>query len=85
MGKAGNSRNNRYLPLETILAAISGNEQALCSVLRYYRHHITRLATVEVKNSDGSKRQYVDEELRQRLETKLIISILKFRTEESDI
>ena len=84
MGKAGNSRNNRYLPLETILAAISGNE-ALCSVLRYYRHHITRLATVEVKNSDGSKRQYVDEELRQRLETKLIISILKFRTEESDI
>ena len=84
MGRAGNSGSNNSLPVETIFAAVSGDEEALCSVLHYYSRHINRLATVTVRNSDGSKRQYVDEELRQRLEMKLIISILKFRMESND-
>jgi len=61
-----------------IAAAVQGDPDAVNLVIRHYSGYIASLATRKGYGEDGVLRSYVDDELRKRLETKLIIAILSF-------
>ena len=66
------------IPYPVIAAAVGGNPEAVNRVIRHYSGYIAALSTRTSYDLDGFPRPQVDEDLRRRLETKLIISILGF-------
>lgn len=64
------------VPLSTIMAATSGDENALAAVLSHYQGYIRFLAMRPMKDVYGNVFLYVDEDMRHRLETKLLYSIV---------
>ena len=53
------------LDVKTIEAAVAGEQWALGKVLEYYEDYIEELATVEIRQPDGSVKKIVDEDLRR--------------------
>lgn len=68
----------RLLPYPVIEAAVRGEAEAVNEVIRHYSGYIATLCKRTGRDATGSLCTYVDDELRGRLETKLIISILGF-------
>ena len=66
------------LPYPVIAAAVGGDPDAVNQVVRHYSGYIAALSMRTSYGPDGVPRTQVDEDLRRRLETKLIISILNF-------
>ena len=64
------------LPASVILAAADGDEKALNAVLSHYRGYIRFLAMRPVKDEYGNEFLCVDENMRLRLEAKLLYSIV---------
>ena len=64
------------IPLPVILAATEGDERALNAVLNYYKGYIRFLAMRPMKDEYGNEHLCVDEDMRLRLETKLLYSIV---------
>ena len=64
------------IPVPVILAAMNGDEGALAAVVAHYQKYIRALATRPLKDEYGNTYLYVDEDMRLRLETKLIHSIV---------
>ena len=67
------------LPYAVIVAASFGDTEAINAVLDRYEGYIVTLATKRLVSKDGYSYLCVDEELKRRLETKLIAKILTFR------
>lgn len=67
------------LPYSTIEAAASGNVDAINAVMKHYERYIAALATRTLYDENGVPYLCVDEEMRRRLETKLITKILDFK------
>jgi hypothetical protein len=72
--KAGSSQ----LPYTTIESAASGDVDAINAVLRHFERYLTVLSTRTLYDENGNSHLCVDEEMRRRLETKLITKILSF-------
>ena len=72
--------NNRkdLLPYPVIAAAVQGDLDAVNMVIRHYSGYIAALATRMSYDAHGNLYSQVDEDLRRRLETKLILAILDF-------
>ena len=70
------ARRIALVPVPTIMAAISGNEQALAEVVAYYQGYIRALSTRPTKDQYGNEYYLVDEDMRLRLEVKLIRSVM---------
>ena len=66
----------KSIPVPVILAAENGDEDALAAVVAHYRKYIRALATRPLKDEYGNTYLYVDEDMRLRLETKLIHSLV---------
>ena len=66
------------VPYHTIEKAVSGDVNALNRILKYYEDYIIRLSAGTLYDENGEQYYHVNEELRRRLETKLIIAILTF-------
>ena len=66
------------IPYPVIAAAVGGDSEAVNRVVRHYSGYIAVLSTRTSYGPDGYPRPQVDEDLRGRLEAKLIISILDF-------
>jgi hypothetical protein len=64
------------VPANVILAAINGDEDALTAVVGHYQKYIRALSTRPLKDDYGNAYLYVDEDIRLRLEAKLIHSIV---------
>lgn len=62
-------RSRYLLPIDTIVRAVNGEEQAMNEVLQCYDRYITKLSM-----ENGC----VSEELRNRLKSKLLSAVLKF-------
>lgn len=73
------SKNDAVLSFPVIAAAVSGNVDAINAVLKRYEGYIAQLSTRMLYDEDGNTYAVVDEEMRRRLETKLITKILKFK------
>lgn len=70
------SKNVKPLPLPVILAAMEGDGQALAVVLNHYKDYIRCLSVRKLKDDCGNEYFCVDEDMRLRLEAKLIYSIV---------
>ena len=77
MIKPVNTRS-ALLPYLVIAAAVNGDPDAVNHVVRHYSGYIATLSTRTSYDAQGVLRTQVDEDLRHRLETKLIVAILKF-------
>ena len=66
----------KVIPLSVILAAMEGDEAALAVCLVHYKGYIRYLAMRPLKDEYGNEYLFVDEDMRLRLETKLIHSIV---------
>ncbi len=66
------------LPYSTIEAAASGNVDAINAVLAHFSRYICALSTRTLYDENGAPYLCVDEEMKRRLETKLITKILDF-------
>lgn len=69
---------DQLLPFETIEAATRGDITAINSVLAHFEGYIATLATRTLYDEHGCPCQYLDPELKRRLETKLIVRVLNF-------
>ncbi len=72
-------KSKSLLPFPVIAAAAGGNINAINAVLKHYEGYIAALSTKRGYDQQGVPFMCVDEELRRRLETKLITKILAFR------
>lgn len=76
--KKKKQKKNNLLPMEVIVAATEGNVEAVNTVLKHYEGYIKRLSTRKMYDEFGKPHYCVDETLRRRLETRLIIKVLNF-------
>ena len=67
------------LPFAVIKAAVNGDPVAIEIVLDKYEGYIAKLATRKGYDQNRKKFRFVDEDLRNQLEDKLIETILEFR------
>lgn len=77
--KARFRSEDQLLPFETIEAAANEDIAAINSVLAHFEGYIATLATRTLYDEHGCPCQYLDPELKRRLETKLIVRVLKFK------
>ena len=73
-------KQNALLPFSVIVAATSGNIEAINAVLKFYEGYIAVLSTRQYYDDKGNSHWFVDEEMRRRLETKLITRIILFKS-----
>jgi hypothetical protein len=79
MNKAQNRTGGKgLLPFPVIVAATSGDIEAINKVLKHYEGYIVTLATRRFYDEYGNPHLFVDNELRRELETKLITRMLTF-------
>mgnify|MGYP003247870116 CR=1 FL=1 len=64
---------------ELICAAVNGDREALDQILIYYDDYINTLATVKAEDAQGNEYQYVDGDLKTRIQMKLVDAIPKWR------
>ena len=67
------------LPFPVISAAANGDTEAMCAILKHYEGYIAKLCTRTMKEDAGNTHFYVDEEMRNRLQVRLITRTLAFR------
>lgn len=65
--------------LNTILAAMDGDLQAMNELIHFYQPYIRSLAVRKRKNEYEGTYETVDEQWCGQLEVKLIMSVLKFK------
>ncbi len=71
----------RLLPYPVIAAASKGNADAIATVLKHYEGYITALSTRRLFDEYGNPVVCVDDDIRRRLEAKLITKVLEFNTD----
>lgn len=65
------------IPFSIIERAINEDIEAIDYILAHYRNYIIRLSTRVVHDENDNEYMYVDDDMRSRLENKLIYSIIK--------
>ena len=79
MNKTQNRPQNKgLLPFPVIVAATSGDIDAMNKVLKHYEGYILALSTRRLYDEYGNPHLFVDDELRREIETKLITRLLTF-------
>lgn len=71
--------NYTVIPYETIQKAVNGDKDALKSVLIHYTNYIKKLSQRPFTDTYGNVTFLIDEQLKQQIESRLIIAIQKFR------
>ena len=77
MSKRRTARSS-LIPYPVIAAAVRGDPEAVNRVLDHYSGYIAALSMRRSCNQNGNPCFAVDEEIRRRIETKLIVAILSF-------
>ena len=71
-------KSENLLPFPVISAAANGDTNAMCAILKHYGGYIAKLCTRTLKDDAGNTYSYVDEEMRNRLQVRLITRTLAF-------
>lgn len=80
MMKTNQSHNHSSLPPYPVIeAATRGNADAMCQIVKHYEGYIAALCTRMAFDDNGVPYLCVDEEMRRRLETRLIAKTLTFK------
>ena len=72
-------KGNGLLPYPVIVLASQGDILAMNIVLSHYEPYIARLSMRTVYDDYGNPHTRVDDDMRRRLETKLIEKVLDFK------
>lgn len=67
---------NRLIPLSVIYEAMNGDELAIRTVVSHYRGYIRYLSRRPCRDALGFEHLYVDEDMQDRMEAKLIYAIV---------
>ena len=78
-------RKKKLVPFETIVLATQGDPQALEQVIRHYRPYILSLCRREYIAENGNVSIVCDNELKLRLEAKLMAKILLFDISNKEV
>ena len=65
------------IPFSIIEKAINEDIEAIDYILAHYRNYIIRLSARVARDENNNEYMYVDDDMRSRLESKLIYSIIK--------
>ena len=79
--KNKNTEEKWLLPFCIIEDATTGNVMAINTVMKHYEGYIAKLATRKMYDEYGQIHYCVDETLKRRLQTKLLIKTLNFKIE----
>lgn len=71
--------DEELLPFCVIKAATEGDILAIHKVLKHYEGYIASLSLRKMYDKYGRSHYCIDETLKRRLETKLLLTILKFK------
>ena len=79
-GTIGNSNPDErgLLPYPVILAATKGDPGAMSIVVQHYASYIAYLSTRKVYGKYGNTYYGIDEDIRERLQSKLMRAVLQF-------
>ena len=75
-----NSDERGLLPYPVILAATKGDADAMRIVMQHYRSYIAHLSMQKIRDESGNTYWGIDEDLRERLQAKLMRAVLNFKT-----
>ena len=78
-GMNSNDNERGLLPFPVILAATKGDPDAMKIVLQHYQSYIAYLSTRKIRDENGNVYWGIDEDLRERLQTKLMQAVLNFK------
>lgn len=78
-GMNSNNDERGLLPFPVILAATKGDPDAMKIVLQHYQSYIAYLSTRKIRDENGNVYWGIDEDLRERLQTKLMQAVLNFK------
>ena len=70
-------KNLSDIHFSIIEKAINEDIEAIDYILAHYRNYIIRLSTRVARDENNNEYMYVDDDMRSRLESKLIYSIIK--------
>jgi UTP-glucose-1-phosphate uridylyltransferase len=72
------NKQDYLLPLDIITKATKNDAEALMHVVNHYDRYINRLCLREVEGTRGNTYPIIDEEMKQRLQIRLVTAIQKF-------
>lgn len=75
----GSSSEQGLLPYSVISAATSGDSEAIRATIRHYSRYIAYLSMSKSRDKNGDFRWEVNNELFERLKSKLIYAVLEFQ------
>ena len=75
------TKTSSIIPYAVIKSAALGDAVAMVYVLDHFGSYINRLARKTFFDDSGVMYAYVDQEMKRRLEIKLMVSILNFEIE----
>ena len=80
-GTIGNNNPDErgLLPYPVILAATKGDPDAMKIVVQHYASYITYLSTRKVRDEYGNTYYGIDEDMRERLQSKLLRVVLDYK------
>lgn len=81
-GTSCDENERGLLPYPVILAATKGDPDAMRIVMQHYQSYISYLSTRKIRDERGNTYYGVDEDLRERLQSKLMRAVLSFKTEK---
>lgn len=81
-GKQSDYPEIALVPYPVIVAASKGDPDAMKMVLQHFSGYIARLSMRKLYDKRGNVYFGVDEDVRERLQAKLMMAVLNFRTEE---
>ena len=70
-----NQQKHDLTPFPTILASMDGDTTAIAAILKRYEGYIATLSTRELFDGQGNPVEYVDEDIRRRLEIRLTLGL----------
>lgn len=80
MKMTGNTENDErgLLPYLVIIAATKGDPQAIGIVIQHYESYIASLSMRKLRDERGNTYYGIDEDIRDRLRSKLMRAVLSF-------
>lgn len=83
-GTSFNDDERGLLPFPVILAATKGDPDAMKVVLQHYQSYIAHLSMTKIRDESGNTYWGIDEDLRERLQAKLMQAVLTFKIFNED-
>lgn len=71
--------NKKKVPYATICKAIEQDEKAILEIVQHYKNEIQQLAIRQIIDEQGQTRFEPDADMVLRLQTKLMLSMSKFK------